>query len=78
MMHLLFGDLAHEAELKSGSLQREVVVQRIVRKCRSLAWPMTGASLELYLCSESENDRAVRAYYHVCKVLNDGLQKEHR
>jgi hypothetical protein len=78
MMSFLFGDLAHEAELKSGSLQREFVVQRVARKFRNLGWPMTGASLELHLRSESENDSTLRTSSHVCKVLNDGLQKEHR
>jgi hypothetical protein len=34
--------------------------------------------LELHLRSESENDGAVRATSHVCKVLNDRLQEEHR
>jgi hypothetical protein len=59
------------------ALQRDVVVQRLMRNFRSLAWPMTGASLELHLCSESEDDSTLPAPSHVRVVLDHGLQKEH-
>ena len=34
-------------------------------------------SLNSTFCSESENDRAVRASSDICVVLHDRLQKEH-